>query len=88
MTRGRAKEGVALVVSLAVRQCVMEWKEVSSRLMRVKVKFGRELWVFVCAYGPAGERDETEREAFWNDLDNCQFWSKCEYSVVRRSKRR
>jgi len=37
----------------------------------VKVKFGRELWVFVSAYGPGSERDEEEREAFWNDVDEC-----------------
>ena len=47
----------------------MEWKEVSSRLMWVKVKFGRELWMFTYAYG--SEMDETEREAFYNDLDDC-----------------
>ena len=30
-----------------------------------KVKFCRELWGFVFAYGPGSERDETEMEAFW-----------------------
>jgi len=46
-------------------------KEVSLRLMWVKVKFGQELWVFVGAYGPGSERDEEERETFWNDVDEC-----------------
>ena len=39
--------------------------------MWVKVKFVRESWVFVYAYGPGSEREETEREAFWNYLDDC-----------------
>ena len=38
---------MALLVSSEVKQCVVECYEVSSGLMWVKVKFGRELWVFV-----------------------------------------
>uniref|UniRef100_A0A8C8DHP6 ribonuclease H n=1 Tax=Oryzias sinensis TaxID=183150 RepID=A0A8C8DHP6_9TELE len=68
---GRAREGVALLVSCEVRRCVVEWKEVSPRLMWVKVKFQKELWVFVSAYGPGSERNEEERVTFWNDLDEC-----------------
>ena len=49
---------------------MVKWKEVSLKLMCVKVKFV-ELWVFVSAYGTYSERDETEREGFWNDLDDC-----------------
>ena len=56
VTRGRVREGVALMVSLAVRQCVAEWKEVSSRLIWVKIKFSRELWVFVSAYALGSEQ--------------------------------
>ena len=34
--------------------------------------------MFVFAYGPGGERDETEREIYWNYLDDClQFWNEC-----------
>ena len=38
VTRGRAKEGVALMVSLALRLCVVEWKDLSSRLMWLMCK--------------------------------------------------
>ena len=69
--RGRAREGVALLVSPDVQNGVMEWKEVSSRLMWMKVKFGQEIWVFVSAYGPGSEREEEERETFWKDVDEC-----------------
>ena len=48
VTRERARKGVALIVSLAVRQFVAEWKEVSSRLMWMKIKFGRVMGFGVC----------------------------------------
>ena len=35
---GRAREGVALLLSGWLMRCVVEWKEVSSRLMWVRVK--------------------------------------------------
>ena len=36
----------------------------SSWLMWVQVKFGRDLWVFVSSYDFGSERNKTEREAF------------------------
>ena len=46
-------------------RCVIEWKEVSSRLMWVRVKDReRESWVFISAYGPGSEKSDE----FWNDL--------------------
>ena len=50
---------------------VVEWKEVSSRLMWVRVRMGRECWAFVSAYGPGCERSEEERDEFWNGLTRC-----------------
>ena len=38
---GRAREGVALLLSRRLMRCVVEWKEVSSRLMWVRVKIER-----------------------------------------------
>ena len=34
---GRAREGMALLLSGRLTRCVVEWKEVSSRLMWVRV---------------------------------------------------
>ena len=45
--------------------------KVSEKILIQKVKFGRELWVFVCVHGPGSDMDEIEREAFWNYLDDC-----------------
>ena len=43
--RGRAREGVALVLSEWMLSKVVEWKEESSRLMWVRVRLGRVLGV-------------------------------------------
>ena len=69
--RGRAREGVALFLSEWMGNTVVEWKEVSSRLMWARVRMGRECWAFVSAYGPGCERSEEEQDEFWNDLTRC-----------------
>ena len=55
---------MALLLSEWMVNKVVEWKEVSSRLMWVRVRMGRECWAFVSAYGPGCERSEEERDAF------------------------
>ena len=45
---GKAREGVALLLNGWLTRCVVEWKEVSSRLMWVRVKKERER--VVCLY--------------------------------------
>ena len=49
---GRSKEGVALLLSGRLMRCLVEWKEVSSRLIWARVKIERESWVFMSADGP------------------------------------
>ena len=44
---GRAREGVALLLSERLMSCVVEWKEVSSRLMWVSTDRDRELGVYI-----------------------------------------
>ena len=68
---GRAREGVVLLLSEEFKKCVMEWGEVSVRLMWVKLRLGRQRWVFVSAYGPGSEHEERVREEFWNELNGC-----------------
>ena len=46
---GRAREGVALLLSGWLMRCVVEWNEVSSRLMWVRVKIER-VGVYISAY--------------------------------------
>ena len=49
----------------------MEWNEVSSRLMWVRVRMGRVCWAFVSSYRPGCERSEEERDEFWNESTSC-----------------
>ena len=44
---GRARKGVALLLSGRLMRCVVEWKEVSSGLMWVRMKIERELGVYI-----------------------------------------
>ena len=81
--RGRAREGVALLLSERMMKKVVTWKEVSSRLMWVRVRLGRECWAFVSAYGPGSEKTEEERERFWSELTECvDSLGKSSYVVV------
>ena len=50
---------------------IVKWKEVSSRLMWVRVRMGRECWVIVSAHGPGCERSEEEQDEFWNEVTRC-----------------
>ena len=52
-------------------RCVVEWKEVSSRLMWVRFKIERESWVLISAYGLGSEKSEEEIEELWNELSEC-----------------
>ena len=76
---------MALLLNEWLLKFVVEWKEVSSRMMWVRVRLGRECWAFVSAYGPGSERSEEERDAFWNELGNCvDDMSRRNYVVVLR----
>ena len=68
VSSGRAKEGVCIIVGEKWKRCVSEWKEVSSRLMYVRMSVGVSKYVIVGAYGPGSERKKEERECFWFDL--------------------
>ena len=70
--RVRAKQGVAIVVKEDLWEYVRECKEVSPRLMWVRMKIGCLIWVFVAAYAPdMGSTNENERDAFWELLNEC-----------------
>ena len=69
--RGRAREGVALLLSEWMVNKVVECKEVFSRLMWARVRISRECWAFISAHGPGCERSEEGRDEFWNELTRC-----------------
>ena len=58
---------MALLLNEWFLRCVVEWKEVSSRRMWVRVKIERESLVIISANGPGSERSE-EIEEFWSEF--------------------
>ena len=61
---GSAREGVGIIVGEEWKRCVKEWKEISSRLMYVRMIVGESKYVIVGAYGPGSERKKEECESF------------------------
>ena len=49
---------MALLLSRWLQRCVVERKEVTSKLVWVRKKV--ESWVFIAAYGPGNEKREDE----------------------------
>ena len=72
IAEGRAKEGVAMLMSERIINMVVECKRISPRLMWVKVKMGKEGWVFVSAYVPGSEKTEQQREIFLEEITVCE----------------
>ena len=64
VSSGRAKEGVCIIVGEEWKRCVRKWKEISSRLMYVRMNVGETKYVIVSAYVPGSERMKEEREIF------------------------
>lgn len=47
----------------------MEWKEMESKIILVKVHMGIERWAFVRAYEPGKEKNLELRVCLWNYLN-------------------
>ena len=69
-----ASEGVAILVSEEVKGWVTEWREVTSRIMWVKLKIERETWVIISAYGPGSERSVEQREVRADRWSGGSLW--------------
>ena len=59
---------MCIIVGDEWKSGVREWKEVSSRIMYVRMNVGVSKYVIVGAYGPGSGRKKEERESFWFDL--------------------
>ena len=63
--RGRAREGVAVLMKEIMWQDMVEYKAVNSRIIWVKVRVSGSLWVFVAGYAPSGSCSEEKRDFWW-----------------------
>ena len=69
--RCRGREGVAMLVRDELWEGVTEYKCVNSRLMWMRLRVAGENMVVIAVYGPGMEKEQSEREAFWDNLNEC-----------------
>ena len=66
-----AREGVAILANEEVKGWMTQWREVSSRIMWMKLKIGQATCEVISAYGPGSERSIEEREGIWDAVEGC-----------------
>jgi hypothetical protein len=61
-------EGVAIILKKGLEKCLMEWKPINSRLMKVRLK-GRHIntTIFQC-YAPTNDSEEDNKDVFYEQL--------------------
>ena len=72
--KGKAKEGVAILLSPRMSDGVIDFECIDSRMVWVRCKVGRLRCVFVCAYAPVSKetcKGKKEMEDFWKKLNEC-----------------
>ena len=81
--RGRAREGVGVIVSDRIMELVRGYEWVSSRLMWMKVKIGVCKLRLVIMYAPTNDKSLEEREYFWDAEDEvCASVDRSKYLVL------
>ena len=65
---GRAKVGVAVLMTEDTSRFVKSWQCVNERIMVVKMKVGREWLALVQVYAPTDGSNVEEKERFYSDL--------------------
>ena len=71
VVRGKAREGVAILMSERMARLVDNVEYINSRKMWVRWKVGGKKLVVFGVYAPGMERTGEEREAFWEELNEC-----------------
>ena len=72
--KGRAKEGVAILLSSRMSEGVIEYDCIDSRIVWVRIRMENIRYVFVCVYAPVCKETKVgreEMEAFWKKLNDC-----------------
>lgn len=65
---GRAKAGVAVLMTEDTKRFVKSWQCVNERIVVVKMKVGREWLTLVQVYAPTDGSKAEEKERFYSDL--------------------
>ena len=68
MSEGRARAGVAVVLSEGMRRCVKSWKCVSERIVVVKLKVAKECYMLVQTYAPTDDSKSEANNQFYAEM--------------------
>ena len=68
MSEGRARAGVAVVLSEGMRRCVKSWKCVSERIVMVKSKVAKDCYTLVQAYAPTDDSKSEAKDQFYAEM--------------------
>ena len=61
-------EGVAVVLRKGMEKSLLDWKPVSSRLVRARQR-GRQINItLIQCYAPTNDREDTDKDAFYQQL--------------------
>ena len=64
VSKGRARAGVAVILSEEMQRCVKSWKCVSERIVAVKLKVAKECYTLVQVYAPTDDSQDEDKDKF------------------------
>ena len=62
------QEGVAVILKKGMEKCLMEWKPINSRLMKIRMKGKHINITIIQCYAPTNDSEEESRDAFYDQL--------------------
>ena len=69
VSEGRAKGGVAVIVSAESKDCLSEWMCVKERLLKIRMRVG-QVWVtLIQTYAPTEDSEEGVKDSFYDSLE-------------------
>ena len=69
VVEGRAKGGVAILISERLSSCLKEWKYKNERLMKVRMRIDGKWVTLIQAYAPTEDSDEGLKDSFYDSLE-------------------
>ena len=65
---GQHHQGVAMILKRGVERCLMEWKPVNSRLLKIRLRGKHANTTIIQCYAPTNDGSEDEKEDFYWQL--------------------